>query len=278
MSRAIHLTGKYHPSGIGSTVPLYQESGDPGFVYEESFAGGAGYPLMITPEQWHWFNFRVRSFQSTGWWAGKFHFSVDAPPFGSTNRFEPSVGPGSEQELILWPGAYYLDSRSSPGFFDADNYDHRCCIGMPMSRELEFNNATYYPVNYRGSDYTGYNAIDWPLTYQVVPGGSSGSVAAYFTPDGVWPHIYFYARDPFEAFGVWGDTYFSTENGGSGWSAAGNIQLFDWGGVPYYFNPAGTGRVWTPQDITVSVSSYWTYGGLYNGATGVATGPVPLFM
>ena len=253
MSRAIHITGKYESNGIGITVPLYNEQGTPGFIAQDTFTAGGSFPLCITPEQWHWFNFRVKEITSTVWSGAKFYFEDSSGIF--------LAPPTDETQLIKYPGAFYHKQTPAPDLTITD-----WSIGIPMVKFFGPHDISCYPVS-NTSFPDLVNPPAWPLTFR---SATVGNDAGYFTPNGIYPYIRFakYANS---------SSQISTSQIDLPTNAAfgGFIELFDWGRIPYYAYRGGSPIV--PENISIEVGSFWTYNGTYNLA-GQPTGPIPLTM
>lgn len=292
MSRAVHGVGKWSASGIGNIPAIYcpaytgdtqaptdvtytglQEVSEPFAMTAEAASDPSAipdffYPLALTQQQWHEFNWRVQYIEVVG-----------APVLDNTYerhhvKYFTSTGneaafPSDEKRLLYFPCGMVHDTSASPdslifgvGFVINDT--------LPITDVLPFEET--WPVKM-------YDYITHSPTLNIAGGISlyRQSIGAVIYYNGmVYPFILFeISSSNFPGFG--GQPALLTTNFFRPTPATGDVidtgfeLVLPWGSIPLWIQrtdiSALAGHNIT-SDITVSFFRYFTYSGVWRATTG----------
>ena len=220
------------------------------------------YPLRITIEQMHEFNFRVREIYASFLGSSVRHSYPD----------ELHSFPEDESMLHAWPGAAIYNEGVDGGAMHAGiniAFPKQFAPNTPEfssnpSRHIAFPNDLAFPVLCSGKiSYT------WGPE---VSGETTGPAAAYFFDGHVYPYIrleWLMSNGPSIPGSLQSNvaTYqYVSARIDTGFA----VQVFDWGRVPIYQYFAGTpvagGTLLNDESITAT--RFFTYGGLWDEETG----------
>jgi len=298
MSRAIHVIGSYdRNTWIGGTPLMVSKGvpyegtdadlgiapGDSGYIgliespsqtmlvnVDDALLGSGEYPLRITPQQWHKFNFLIRELEVSGAPAQNDGGSKWADSYANT------VQPVDETELLKFPGLWWRKYVAAQEYMTFGVGIPSDAYGVAPDTEV-FPFASTYPVVV--TDWTfasglsnlfgDHELVSLNQRSVLFAGGWLSPYLKYFlqyrSPWGN-PTRLFTGSPSRIGFGPPSTEYIST-----GFA----LKFLDWGSVPLTMERQIGDPVTITSDIVFTASKHWTYNGLYNEITGQATGPIP---